>query len=745
MNKNNLMPILGICGLLLAGGSAMAEGMNWESPDVKAKVDAKVAQVDQAVTRGPYRNDWDSLRTYQIPDWYRDAKFGIFIHWGLYSVPSFANEWYSRNMYQKDSAEYKHQVATYGPLTKFGYKDFAPLFKAKKFDPAAWIGTFKDAGAKYVVPVAEHHDGFAMYDSDFSDWTAVKKGPKRDIIGLLAGEARKQGLLFGLSSHRAEHWWFMNGGMKFPSDVQDPQYSDFYGPAAPDDTTPDEAYLRNWLARASELADKYHPQVMYFDWWIGEKDVFKPYLREFTAYLYDQAAKEKRVPVLATKDKAYVAGTAVMDVERGGLPDIRTEPWQTDTAISWGSWCYIENDHYKSSALLLRTLIDAVSKNGNLLLDIGPKPDGTLPEESVKVLREMGAWLKVNGETIFGTRPWIAYGEGPTKEKVGKFNESDTAYQQGDLRFTRKGDKLNVITLVGPTQPVTVSLLGPRAAPVLEVLGVRLLGSSEKVDWKREAAGLILPPPSKKGPDPVAYQVTLDGSCQGRLSLGLKGLRVSAQWVVQNFSSQPLDREYSLRTGGQTVATQKVSVDPGAEKVVQASFEAPRAALVGISVESKGVPALTGQAALPAIDLTGEWLFKKGDDLKWKDPDSRDSDWEKVQLPDTWEHHSNYYGDNDYGWYRRTVLIPAEWKGHDLVIPLGKIDDTDESYLNGHSIGKTGEFPPKFQGQWNQLRAYPVPAKWVRFGEPNVIAIRVFNGTGNAGLYDGPLGPIEVK
>src|SRR5689334_20943035 len=221
----------------------------------------------QGSTSGRFAPAWESLRSYTVPQWYRDAKFGIFVHWGAYAVPAFGNEWYPRNMYQQDHEEYRHHRATYGPQTTFGYKDFVPLFTGERFDATNWARLFKEAGARYVVPVAEHHDGFAMYDCSFSDWTAVKMGPRRDVIGELAQAVRQAGMVFGLSSHRAEHWWFFDGGRQFPSDVQDPRWTDLYGPAQPKDTQPDAAFLADWLARTQELVDRYQPQLVYFDWW----------------------------------------------------------------------------------------------------------------------------------------------------------------------------------------------------------------------------------------------------------------------------------------------------------------------------------------------------------------------------------------------------------------------------------------------------------------------------------------------
>ena len=223
----------------------------------------RLAKIQQTIADGPFAATWDSLEAYQIPDWYIDGKFGIFIHWGPYCVPAYGNEWNPRNMYLPGTKEYEHHRATYGPQDQFGYKDFLPMFKAEKYDAAAWASLFAEAGARFVVPVAEHHDGFQMYASELSRWNAAEMGPKRDVLGELAAAVREAGMVFGLSSHRAEHWWFMNGGNTFPSDVQDPVYADLYGPAKGGlgqrpyeqyyHNPPDQAYLEDWLLRTCEL------------------------------------------------------------------------------------------------------------------------------------------------------------------------------------------------------------------------------------------------------------------------------------------------------------------------------------------------------------------------------------------------------------------------------------------------------------------------------------------------------------
>jgi alpha-L-fucosidase len=375
-------------------------------------------------------------------------------------VPAFGNEWYPRNMYRQGTPEFAHHVATYGPQKEFGYKDFIPWFTAAQFDPAEWARLFRDAGARFVVPVAEHHDGFAMYDCAFSRWTAAKMGPKRDIVGELAQAVRREGIVFGLSSHRAEHWWFMNAGRAFDSDVQDPQYADFYGPVVVHQTGkdgaldtepyPDEVYLEDWLGRTCELVDKYRPQLVWFDWWIGHP-AFEPYLRRFAAYYYNRGLEWGQGVAINYKLEAFPEGTAVLDVERGQLKDIRPMLWQNDTSISRNSWGYVVNQDYKTAGSIVQDLVDVVSKNGALLLNVGPRPDGTIPEPEQAILREIGRWLAVNGEAIYGSRPWVKFGEGPTQVPEGMFTDTKrTEFTSQDFRFTVKGDTLYAICLGWP-------------------------------------------------------------------------------------------------------------------------------------------------------------------------------------------------------------------------------------------------------------------------------------------------------
>jgi alpha-L-fucosidase len=462
---------------------------------------------------------WESLSNFTVPAWYQDAKFGIFIHWGVYSVPAFDNEWYPRNMYLQGTPAFEHHQKVWGHQSKFGYKDFIPMFKAERFDPDQWIDLFKQAGAKYVVPVSEHHDGFAMYDCSYSKWTAVKMGPKRDIIGELATAARNKGLIFGLSNHRAEHWWFMNGGMTFDSDVQDTEYADLYGPAMPGVTfgdweawgspdwqpRPHAKFLEDWLARNCELVNKYQPQLVYFDWWVRQI-VFTPYIQRFAAYYYNRAQEWNQEVAINSKDDSFPHGTAVFDIERGKLKDIQPMFWQADTSLANNSWCYTENQDYKSATDILHDLIDIVSKNGTLLLNVGPHADGTIPEAEQALLCEIGRWLSTNGEAIYATRPWKIHGEGPTEVIEGAFKEGKRiAFTAKDIRFTTKGDTLYAIVLGCPDNAeVVIKSLGTKSDLYpATIQNVGLLGTDALVKWSRNSTALKVKLPDQLASEPA--------------------------------------------------------------------------------------------------------------------------------------------------------------------------------------------------------------------------------------------------
>lgn len=508
--------------------------------DYAGNIAGQIARVhaETAVDRRdvPFHADWNSLAAYRTPDWFRDAKFGIFLHWGVYSVPAFGNEWYSRNMYIPGNRAYEHQVATYGPVDKFGYKDFIPMFRAEHFDAAEWIDLFRQAGARYIVPVAEHCDGFAMYASAMTPYNAAQMGPHRDVVGELAAAARAQGLHFGVSSHTAEHWWWYGAANAIPSDVRNrtPFTAWLYGPAEPmelplangaatDPTKepdpnhleqwlpPDKRYLDAWLARSTELVDLYHPDFFYFDWWIGQP-AFKPYLQQFAAYYYDRSAKRNQQPVLTYKEEAMPPNVATLDIERGKLDTLRLLPWQTDTSISVHSWGYVKDDEYRTATSLIQQLVDTVAKNGNLLLNVGPTADGTIPPQARAILLQIGSWLRVDGEAIYGTRPFAVFGEGPTKSPANSTqkNKDIQAYTARDIRFTRSRDGHLVYAMVlgWPSDGrITMQTLF-RGNPYLRapVCRVDLLGSAKPVEFEQTADGLHLRVPSQTPPGLPAEQ-----------------------------------------------------------------------------------------------------------------------------------------------------------------------------------------------------------------------------------------------
>ena len=465
-----------------------------------------LAEIDRVIAKGPYKDTWESLGNFQVPEWYRNAKFGIFIHWGVYSVPSFGSEWYSRCMYIKEDHCFDHHVKTYGPHKEFGYKDFIPMFKAEKFSADAWADLFKKAGARYVVPVAEHHDGFAMYDTAFNRWNSVNMGPKTDVMARIRQACEENGLQFCLSSHRAEHYYFMNLGRTFDSDVNDPEYEDFYGPAVyreefnaenmspttetPTALGPSQAWLEDWMIRTCELIDRCRPRLIYFDWWI-QNLAFKPYLKKIAAYYYNRAAQWGVEVTMNYKREAFPPGVATFDVERGALTDISPIPWQTCTAIGKDSWGYTAGNEFKNSRQIICDLIDIVSKNGRMLLNVGPRADGTITEAETRVLKDLDAWMAVNGEGIHGTSPWKWFSEGSVNAQSGFFMDGDEkAFTGEDFRFTYGRGCIYVFQLRPDGKDVTIRTLAEKGMYDFVLDRVELLGTEEKLIWKRDGEGL---------------------------------------------------------------------------------------------------------------------------------------------------------------------------------------------------------------------------------------------------------------
>ena len=479
-----------------------------EDGTVETRRTEYLATIDEVIKGGRYKADWVSLREYPTPTWYRNAKLGIFVHWGVYSVPAFGSEWYPRLMYVKDNPVYTHHIETYGSHTDFPYAAFVPRFRAERFDPTAWAKLFRQAGARYVVPVAEHHDGFQMYNSDLSRWNAVRMGPKRDLLGEMKRAFEKEGLTVGASSHRAENYWFFGGCRTFDSGLQDIEYQEPYGYAVglqPTQETMDEtheiyseganeAHLDDWLARSCELIDRYQPRVVYFDWWIQNMS-FKRHLRRFAAYYYNRSLEWGETVAITYKEDAFPLDTAVFDVERGQPASIRPRMWQTCTSIAKNSWGHTENNDFKSAPDLVADLIDIVSKNGRMLLNVGPKADGTITEEERSILEGIGGWMEVNGEAIHDTTYWQRYGEGPTEVEEGSFTDTNRgAYTAEDIRFTYRAPTIYAHVLAWPNDG-TVSITTLRnQSPLMNghIARITVLGCGEELPFERTARALEL-------------------------------------------------------------------------------------------------------------------------------------------------------------------------------------------------------------------------------------------------------------
>jgi alpha-L-fucosidase len=461
-----------------------------------------------AIPPGTFKPSWESIEAeYQVPDWFLDGKFGIFIHYGVYTVAAHASEWYPRHMYSNNGVQQWH-TRQFGPPDSMGYKDLIPLFTMEHFKASEWADLFKKAGARYVIPTAEHHDGFAMYESKLTRWNAKAMGPHVDFIGELGAAVRKAGLKFGVSNHRMEHWDFMYPQLNTKTDLFDPAYADFYGPPQkpPKRKAPgngeevmedqqkapqSQAFLEEWLARCQELVDRYQPDMFWFDNGVNSRALDSVKLR-FAAYYYNRSRQWKKQVSISTKSDAYLAGS-IRDFERQGrAPKEKTDYyWQTDDPIG-EKFGYVEGMKLTNAATIIRRIVDNVCRNGNYMLNISPKKDGTIPTEQQAILLEVGRWLSLNGEGIYGTRAW-------------------TTDAEGDIRFTKKGNTLYAILVKWSTQPVCIKALSLSQVPAIK--SVSLLGSTEKISFTQDENGLCIIPPSQQ-PGPFAWVFKLEGTAK---------------------------------------------------------------------------------------------------------------------------------------------------------------------------------------------------------------------------------------
>ncbi len=402
--------------------------------ECEANIDRQLARMAQGVAAGPYQANWESLKAHrEAPDWFRDAKIGIYFHWGVYAVPAYGNEWYAQRMHLKTgrNSYYEHHVKTYGEPDQFPYHNFIPDFKAEKFDATEWADLFVKAGARFAGPVCEHHDGYSMWASKLTPWNAGDTGPQRDLVGELEKAIRARGLKFVTTFHheRTRTWYPRVEGWPTTSD---PQLQLLYM------NIDDTLFCKIFQAKLGEVVDRYQPDLIWFD---GQMQLIpEAYHLQFLAYYFNQAQRWGREVMVTTKKLQYPQEVSVLDFEKGRANALTPYPWLNDDTISTGSWCYTADLQIKPAVQVLHDFIDAVSKNGHLLLNISPRADGTIPQNQRDCLLAIGAWLKTNGEAIYGTRPWLEYGEGPNVlAQSGSFAGS-VAYGARDIRYTRSKD-----------------------------------------------------------------------------------------------------------------------------------------------------------------------------------------------------------------------------------------------------------------------------------------------------------------
>jgi alpha-L-fucosidase len=543
-------PMFGMLALLV--GLAFASSVRAAEP----------LPAQRTLAAGPFKPTWESLAAnYHCPEWFRDAKLGIWAHWSAQCVPE-EGDWYARNMYMQGHKQYDAHLAKYGHPSESGFMEIDNLWKADHWDPEKLMGLYVAAGAKYFVALANHEDNFDTYDSRYFDWNAVRVGPHRDIVGTWAKVARAHGLHFGVSNHSSHAWhWFQTAygydpegpkaGVRYDAyrltkadgkgkwwEGLDPQ--DLYGGprsgmVLPDGITttqtarewqdahnlpwtesppPDDPHFANlWFFRLQDLIDKYDPDFLYLD--NTELPLGQAGLDIAAHYYNSNIARHggKLEAVLTAKGLSDAHRPAVVqDYERsisnGG---IQPQPFETDTCI--GQWHYKKDIEYKSVAQVVRMLVDVVSKNGTLLLNIPQRGDGTIDDREVAFLHGLAQWTQVNGEGIFGSRPWRVFGEGPTKIPHGRGADAVIPYTSEDVRFTTKDGKVYLFLLAEPTGSVTVKSLGLASSPDQRVRTIELVGSTEPVRWRQDGAALQIEPPTHlPSAAVISYRLTLGES-----------------------------------------------------------------------------------------------------------------------------------------------------------------------------------------------------------------------------------------
>jgi alpha-L-fucosidase len=469
----------------------------------------RAADLNLSITPGPFSGTMDSLTNYACPEWFRDAKFGIWAHWGPQAVP-MEGDWYARKMYQQGSADYNDHLARFGHPSTNGWKDIIPLWHAEKWEPEKLMALYKKAGAKYFVSMGTHHDDFFLWNSPLHKWNAVNYGPHRDVVGDWQKAAKENGLPFGVSEHLgASFTWFQDAHKSdktgplagVPYDGADSNNWDLYHfPAEPGDNkwySNNPRWQQQWFNEIKELVDDYHPDLLYSDGGVAFGSTNEVGLSQI-ANLYNDSLQQHHGKMTAVYNcKQPSDGRWVQDYERGVNGGINPNPWQTDTSI--GDWFYNRHWKYQPLSWTVHMLVDITSKNGNLLLNVVLRPDGSLDPEVETMLHQLADWTAVNGEAIYGTRPWSLYGEGEVKAKGGMFKENFT-YTAKDIRFTTKGKTLYAIALGWPAENKFIirSLAKTDDASVNQIKRVELLGHKGKLKFTQTADGLEVELPGEK-------------------------------------------------------------------------------------------------------------------------------------------------------------------------------------------------------------------------------------------------------
>ena len=455
----------------------------------------------------PYQETWESVSNYpKAPDFFLDAKFGIYTHWGPVTVgtdhPDAVGrvQWYGKFMYDINSPTFTYHKERFGDQYKFGYKDVTKLFKGENFDAKEWADLFAKSGAKFAGPVAIHHDNYAMWDSEINPWNSMDQMPKRDFTGELAKEIKANGMLFFASFHHSFAWDYFLESYQY--DAADPTLKALYCEPHTEHDPPSREFLENWADMINEVVVKYEPDMIWFDFGLGKLIPDEYQIKMFSGYYNWASAKNKEVAVFHKHEKIQ-RYTGILDFERGRADQLTKLPWLTDTSV--GPWFHQPSHKYKTTNQLIDVFVDIVSKNGCLLLNVGPKVDGTIPEEAVKILTEMGEWLAMNGEAIYETRPWIKYGEGPAKMKGGGgFSEhkAPVNYSAKDIRFTRSKNEKTVYAIVlgwPENNEVNISSFTAEGGLNSETISkVSLLGSDARIEMSKTTEGVKIGLPEKK-------------------------------------------------------------------------------------------------------------------------------------------------------------------------------------------------------------------------------------------------------